>query len=211
MIVQLTGTLVEVTPSQVVLDVQGVGYLLGVSGNTAATLPQVGTEHVTLLTRMAVRDDGVTLFGFGTREERALFDRLVAISSVGPKVALSVLSTYTPQQLYEVVTAEDATLMARVPGVGKKMASRIILELKGVFTKDPQLFGIISPDLFTPDQRGVSAQAPASGLDDDVTTALLSMGFTPREVELALQGREEAGATSLEAAVAYALKRLGNG
>jgi Holliday junction DNA helicase RuvA len=160
---------------------------------------------------MAVRDDGVTLFGFGTREERALFDRLVAISSVGPKVALSVLSTYTPQQPYEVVTAEAATLMARVPGVGKKMASRIILELKGVFTKDPQLFGIMSPDLFTPDQRGASSLATAGGLDDDVTAALLSMGFTPREVELALQGREEAGATSVEAAVAYALKRLGNG
>ena len=209
MIVQLTGTLVEVTPSQVVLDVNGVGYLLGVSGLTASSLPAVGTERVTVLTRMAVRENDVTLYGFSSREERALFDRLVAVSGVGPKVALSVLSTYSPQQLYEVVTAEDARLMARVPGVGKKTAERLVLELKGVFTKDAELFGLVGGEgLFAPDTRGTSAPGVAS-VDDDVTSALLSMGFTAREIELALAGREEAGATSLEAAVAYALKRMG--
>ena len=99
--------------------------------------------------------------------------------------------------------------MARVPGVGKKTASRLILELNGVFSKDAELWGLAGAEgLFAADTRG-AAPAAAGSVDDDVTAALLSMGFTGREVELALAGREEAGATTLEAAVAYALKRLG--
>ncbi len=127
MIVQLTGTLVELTASHVVLDVGGVGYELGVSAVTAGSLPEVGTPGVTLLARLIVREDSMTLFGFSTREERSLFDRLCAISGVGPKLALSVLSTFTPAQLAGVVAAEDAGMMATVPGVGKKLASRLLL------------------------------------------------------------------------------------
>ena len=105
MIVQLTGTLVELTASHVVLDVGGVGYELGVSAVTAASLPASGTPGVTLLARLQVREDAMTLFGFSSREERALFDRLCAISGVGPKLALSVLSTFTPSQVAGVVAA----------------------------------------------------------------------------------------------------------
>lgn len=208
MIVQLTGTLVEATPSQAVLDVGGVGYLLGISGLTAAGLPPAGTPDVCLQTRMVVREDAVTLFGFATREERALFDRLVSISSVGPKLALSVLSTYSPSQLYDVVMAEDTGLMTRVPGVGKKVASRLILELKGSFQKDADLFGLAGKSRFAAPE-GQASLPTAGSVDDDVASALLSMGFTSREIELALQGREEAGAATLEQAVAYALHRLG--
>ena len=120
MIVQLTGTLVEVLPSRVVIDVGGVGYELGVSSTTAASLPHAGEAGVTVLTRMIVREDAMELYGFATREERALFDQLRAISGVGPKLALAVLSTFTASQLATVVATEDAARMAQVPGVGKK-------------------------------------------------------------------------------------------
>lgn len=210
MIVQLTGTLVEFTASSVVLDVHGVGYELGVSAVTASSLPEAGTPGVTLLTRMLVREDSMTLFGFSSREERSLFDRLCAISGVGPKLALSVLSTFTPSQLAGVVVAEDAGMMATVPGVGKKLASRLLLELESVFSKDPTLVSLASAASL-PARGSVVAAAPAagSGVDADVTAALLAMGFTGEEATLALEGHEEAGATSTKAAIQYALKRLG--
>ena len=210
MIVQLTGTLVEFTASSVVLDVHGVGYELGVSAVTASSLPEAGTPGVTLLTRMLVREDSMTLFGFSSREERSLFDRLCAISGVGPKLALSVLSTFTPSQLAGVVVAEDAGMMATVPGVGKKLASRLLLELESVFSKDPTLDSLASAASL-PARGGVVATAPAagSGVDADVTAALLAMGFTGEEATLALEGHEEAGATSTKATIQYALKRLG--
>ena len=210
MIVQLTGTLVEFMASSVVLDVHGVGYELGVSAVTASSLPETGTPGVTLLTRMLVREDSMTLFGFSSREERSLFDRLCAISGVGPKLALSVLSTFTPSQLAGVVVAEDAGMMATVPGVGKKLASRLLLELESVFSKDPTLVSLASAASL-PARGGVAAAAPAagSGVDADVTAALLAMGFTGEEATLALEGHEEAGATSTKAAIQYALKRLG--
>lgn len=210
MIVQLTGTLVEFTASTVVLDVHGVGYELGVSAVTASSLPEAGTPGVTLLTRMLVREDSMTLFGFSSREERSLFDRLCAISGVGPKLALSVLSTFTPSQLAGVVVAEDAGMMATVPGVGKKLASRLLLELESVFSKDPTLVSLASAASL-PARGGVVAAVPAagSGVDADVTAALLAMGFTGEEATLALEGHEEAGATSTKAAIQYALKRLG--
>ena len=152
----------------------------------------------------------MTLFGFSSREERSLFDRLCAISGVGPKLALSVLSTFTPSQLAGVVVAEDAGMMATVPGVGKKLASRLLLELESVFSKDPALVSLASAASL-PAHGGVVAAAPAvgSGVDADVTAALLAMGFTGEEATLALEGHEEAGATSTKAAIQYALKRLG--
>lgn len=213
MIVQLTGTVVEASPTHVVLDVAGVGYELGVSGVTAASLPIVGTPGVTLLVRMLVREDSLTLFGFSSREERSLFDRLCAVSGVGPKLALSVLSTFTPSQLAGVVAAEDAGMMATVPGVGKKLAGRLLLELEGVFAKDPTLVGLAAEASLP--ARGsagtVVAQAPAgsSGLEADVTGALLAMGFTAEEASLALEGHEDAGCTSVKTALEYALRRLG--
>ena len=208
MIVQLTGTLVEVLPTHVVLDVGGVGYELGVSSSTAAALPQVGEVGVTVLTRLIVREDAMDLYGFATREERALFDRLVAISGVGPKLALSVLSTFSPAQLATVVATQDIGRMAQVPGVGKRKGQRLLVELEGVFAKDAELRGLVGleqPSLST-------AVAPqASSVVAEATDALLSMGFSPQEAELALEGYEEAGATTIEKALSFALRRLGGG
>ncbi|MBR1827978.1 MAG: Holliday junction branch migration protein RuvA [Atopobiaceae bacterium] len=209
MIVQLTGTLVEALPTHAVLDVQGVGYEVGISYNTASELPAVGTPGVTLLTRMVVRDDAMELYGFTSREERTLFDRLVAISGVGPKLALSVLSTFKPAALATVVATQDATRMAQVPGVGKRKAQRLLVDLDGVFQKDAELRSLVG--LSTPTLLDGPAPAPQASVAAEATDALLSMGFTPQEAELALEGHEEAGATTIEKALAFALKRLGGG
>lgn len=209
MIAQLTGTLVEVLPSSVVLDVQGVGFALGVSANTAAALPAAGEAGVTLLTRLLVKENSIELYGFATREERAVFDRLVNVSGVGPKLALAVLSTLTPQALANVVATQDANRMATVPGVGKKKAQRLLIELQDVFAKDPDLRGLVG--MSEPDQSA-AAKLPETdeSVTQEATSALLSMGFTPQEAELALEGHESAG-TSLEKVIAYALRRLGGG
>lgn len=212
MIVQLTGSIVEVTASHVVLDVAGVGYELGISANTAAALPPAGEAGVTVLTRLVLRDDAVELYGFYSREERAVFDRLVAVSGVGPKLALSVLSTFTPSQLATVVTAQDVTRMSQVPGVGKKKAQRLLVELEGVFQRDAELRGLVG--LSSPGEVAVGAVAAApsgQSVQSEATDALLSMGFTPQEAELALEGLEDAGVATIESAVSYALRRLGGG
>ena len=205
MISQLHGTLVEATPSMAVVDVSGVGFELGISGTTAASLPALGSE-VRLYTRLQVRDDAMTLFGFSSKEERGVFDKLVAVSSVGPKLALSVLSKFTVPQLYTVVMAEDDKGMATVPGVGKKTAQRLILELKGAFAKDR---GLAAADVPGAGQMPLGAVVPAaSSPADDARAALLSMGFTSAEVELALDGYD-GGDMRVEDLLAAALRRLG--
>ena len=208
MIVQLTGTLVSVLPTRVVIDVGGVGYELGVSSTTAAALPPVGEAGVTILTRMIVREDAMELYGFATREERALFDQLRAIVGVGPKLALSALSTFTPAQLAQVVSTQDISRMAQVPGVGRKKASRLLVELSDVFSKNAELRGLVG--LSEPSGQ-ITLPADVPSVDADATDALLSMGFTPQEAGLALEGHDDAGATTIEKAIAYALRRLGSG
>lgn len=206
MIAQLHGLLLEATPSMAVLDVSGVGFELGISGTTAASLPALGGE-ARLYTRMQVREDSMTLFGFATKEERAVFDKLVAVTSVGPKLALSILSKFTVPQLYSVVMAEDEKGMASVPGVGKKTAQRLILELRGAFAKDRGLAGTGVP---APGQLSMGDAPAPSGPSaaDDARAALLSMGFSPAEVELALDGYDGRD-MRVEDLLAAALKRLG--
>ena len=207
MIVSLTGTLVEVQPSVVVLDVAGVGYELGVSSMTSSGLPACGTPAVTLLTRLVVREGAIDLYGFGSREERTLFDRLTSISHVGPKLALSVLSTFSPAGLVSVVASEDVTRMSTVPGVGKKTASRLIMELADVLAKDPSLRTLAGTS--SDSETAPSTASAPSSVEADATEALLSMGFTQQEAELALEGHDEAGTVTVEKALAYALRRLG--
>lgn len=202
MIAQLSGTLLEATPTQAVVDAGGVGFELGISGTTAAALPAPGGA-VSLYTRFRLANDAMALYGFVTREERTMFDRLIAVSSVGPRMALSVLSRFTVGELYAVVMAEDAKAMATVPGVGKKTAQRLILELKGTLAKDASLAGAAVP---------VAGQLPlsAAGADvlGDARAALLSMGFSPQEAELALDGYD-GQSMRVEELLGAALKRLG--
>ena len=198
-------------PTHIVLDVGGVGFELGVSSTTAASLPHVGESGVTVLARMVVRDGSMELYGFATREERALFDQLRAISGVGSKLALSVLSTFSPAALAQIVATQDTARMAQVPGVGRKKASRLIVELSDVFSKDAELRGLVG--LSSPDAASLPLHTAAAGagVEADATEALLSMGFTSQEAELALEGHADAGATSVEQVLAYALRRLGSG
>ena len=209
MISQLTGSLVDVSPTSVVLDVGGIGFALGVSATTAAALPQVGSAGITLLTRMVVKENAIGLYGFASQDERAVFDRLVTVSGVGPKLALAVLSTFTPAALATIVTTQDASRMAQVPGVGKKKAQRLLMELSDVFAKDATLRGLAGGEDVPP---GSPPQPDTSAsIVEEATSALLSMGFTPQECDLALTGHDEAGATTLEQTIAYALRRLGGG
>lgn len=202
MISQLRGILLEATAAAVVLDVAGVGFELGVSGATVASLPQIGKECM-LYTRLQVREDAMTLFGFATKEERTMFDRLVAITGVGPRLALAVLSKYSTSQLYSIVMAEDEKSMSSVSGVGKKTAQRLILELKSVFKKDK---GLVPSDMPATLPLKVVA-APENVALDDARAALLSMGFSPQEAELALDGM--GGSLRVEDLLTGALRRLG--
>jgi Holliday junction DNA helicase RuvA len=119
-----------------VIDCGGVGYKLTVSMITAdAMLTKLG-KQVQLYTHLAVREDGIELFGFGSCEERECFNKLISVSGIGPKVALSILSTHTPDKLAFAIASEDVALIAKTPGIGKKTASRIILELKDKLTVD---------------------------------------------------------------------------
>ena len=143
---------------------------------------------------MQVRDDALVLYGFLSHEEEKLFVKLTSVSSVGPKVALSALSTYEPEALVSAIVSQDVGAIQRIPGVGKKMASRIALELKESFGTDAQ---VALP--------GISTQA--ANARKGAAEALLSMGFTSEETDLALKGApEEANETIL---LQYALKRLG--
>ncbi len=204
MISLLHGTLVEATASRVVLDVSGVGFEMGISATTAAALPALGGE-ARLFTRMQVREDALSLYGFSTSDERTMFDRLIAVSGVGPRLALAVLSKFTVGQLYSVVMAEDDKAMATVSGVGKKTAQRLILELKSIFSKDK---GFAPVESGSPVAASALAPATESSALEDARSALLSMGFSPQEAELALDGYDGSD-MRVEQILGAALKRLG--
>ena len=193
MIAFLKGTLVATTLDSAVIDIHGVGYQVLMSGRSLSRLGATG-ETVQVLTHLQVRDDALVLYGFLSQEEKDLFMRLTSVSSVGPKVALAVLSTFDPSDAIAAIVSQDLAAIQRVPGVGKKIASRIVLELKEAFTESVQM-----------DLSGIMQQA--LNTKKAVTEALLSMGFTSEEASLALKGApEEASETVL---LQYALKRLG--
>src|ERR671918_697531 len=144
MIYRLRGTLVEKDTEGVVIDVGGVGYRSSASLATLQALPSLGEECV-IYTRMVVREDAMLLFGFATREERGAFDALTGVSKVGPKLALAVLSSMSPPEIAEAVARGDVLKFASVPGLGRKSAERLVLELKGkdiaVFAPEPATSG----------------------------------------------------------------------
>ena len=193
MIAFLEGVIAGKTLASVYLNVGGVGFEVGMSQAGLSKLPQVG-EQVLVHTYLQVRDDGMSLFGFLSLEEKALFEKLITVSGVGPKVALAALSSYTPSELATLIAAQDIAAVQRIPGVGKKTASRIVLELKG--SLDQGIGG-----LFADDEQIVSKAV------EGAREALLSMGFTSAEADLALKGAPEDGTEST--LLQYALKTLG--
>src|ERR687885_1428386 len=142
MINRLRGQLVEKDMEGVVIDVAGVGYRTSASASTLRALPSVGEECV-LHTRMVVREDAMLLFGFADRGERVAFDSLMAVSKVGPKLALAILSALSPREIAESVGRGDVVKLASVPGLGRKTAERLVLELRGknLAAFDPGILG----------------------------------------------------------------------
>lgn len=209
MIAQLTGSVVERFSDQVVLDVGGVGFLLGVSATTVAQLPEQGSSDVTLYTRLLVRESAMELYGFSSRDERAVFDRLVAVSGVGPKLALAILSVFTPATLATIVRLKDASRLSQVPGVGRKKVQHLLVELQDVFAQDGELRDLVGADEPSPAAPGPSETDES--IVREASSALLSMGFTSQEIERALEGRTRADAGTLEKTLSYALRRLGGG
>jgi holliday junction DNA helicase RuvA len=191
MIYRLRGQLVEKDMEGVVVDVGGVGYRTSASSNTLRALPPVGEECV-LHTRMVVREDAMLLFGFADREERAAFDSLTTVSKIGPKLALSILSALSPQEVAEAVGRGDIVKLASVPGLGKKTAERLVLELRGK-----------NLAAFDPGINGGNAGGPYV----EAREALTALGYSLEEAESAL--KEVPPQDSVQRYVKEALRRIG--
>ncbi|MBT9608696.1 Holliday junction DNA helicase subunit RuvA [Aquabacterium commune] len=170
MISRLVGELAGKAPPFVLVDVHGVGYEVQVPMSTFYNLPELGAK-VTLLTQFIVREDAQLLFGFLTAGERESFRELVKISGVGPRIALALLSGLNTEELAQAVAAQDASRLVKVPGIGKKTAERLLLELKGK----------LAPALATP---GWAATSDAQG---DILQALIALGYSDKEAQAALK------------------------
>ena len=161
MIGRLKGILVEKNPPQAVIDVNGVGYEVDVSMQTFYRLPATG-EAVQLYTQLVVREDAHLLFGFATADERATFRQLVKVSGIGAKTALGILSAMSADELAQAVAEEDVKRLSSAPGIGKKTAERMVLELRG------KLISAVSD--------GPAAQSAAADGTDDIVSMLLALG-----------------------------------
>jgi holliday junction DNA helicase RuvA len=196
MIAFLTGRVVRKGAAYALLDVGGVGYRLAMTTGSLSALPAEGDE-VTVWTHLYVREDELSLFGFENEAEKESFEQLITVSGVGPKVALATLSALTPDALAQAVAVDDVAMISTVPGIGKKTAQRIILELK---------------DKLGVSELGATAARRAGGgaALAETSDALLAMGFSAAEVSAAVKGfaGESADAQTL---LKYALRRLGGG
>ena len=191
MIGRLTGTVLEKQPPFILLDVQGVAYELDAPMSTFYELPAVG-ERAVLHTHMVVREDAQLLYGFSRKRERELFRELIKLNGVGPKLALALMSGLEVDELVGAVQAQDTSALVKVPGVGKKTAERLLVELKDRFKAWETLPGPLKA--LGPGKQ--SAQ-PASQSSDAVS-ALISLGYKPQEASKAVAAIEEDGLSSEE-------------
>ncbi|MDR3409771.1 MAG: Holliday junction branch migration protein RuvA [Formivibrio sp.] len=177
MIGRLSGTLIEKQPPQIVIDVGGVGYELDVPMGTFYDLPPLG-EQVTLFVHYVVREDAHLLYGFATRNERDTFRSLIKISGIGPKIALAILSGMNADELALAIAGEDTVRLAKVPGIGKKTAERLVLELRGKL-------GSLSVGSLSQSGKPIPMLAPTPR--QDILHALLGLGYNEREAAAALK------------------------
>lgn len=189
MIGRLAGILLEKNPPQLLVDCQGVGYEVDVPMSTFYNLPGAG-EKVVLLTHMVVREDAQLLYGFGSAEERAVFRQLIKIAGIGARTALSILSGMSVADLAQAVTRQEAGRLTKIPGIGKKTAERLLLELKGKLGAD----------------LGAAAGVAQGDASTDILNALLALGYSEKEAALALK-QVPAGAGVSEG-IKLALKAL---
>ncbi|WP_165007118.1 Holliday junction branch migration protein RuvA [Neisseria yangbaofengii] len=192
MISRLTGKLIDKQPPQIVIDVNGVGYEVDVSMQTFYNLPALN-ETVQLYTQLAVREDAHLLFGFATAAERATFRQLVKVSGIGAKTALGILSAMNADELAQAVAEEDVKRLSSAPGIGKKTAERMVLELRGKLVSEN-----ISDGLFAPTQSADET--------DDIVSTLLALGYNEREAKAAVKGIPKG--TDVGEGVRLALKNL---
>ena len=171
MIGRLSGKLIEKQPPQIIVDVQGLGYEIDVPMSTFYNLPGLG-EIITLFTHLVVREDAHLLYGFGTNDERRAFRQLLKISGVGPKLALSVLSGLSVADLAQTVAMQETGRLTKIPGVGKKTAERLVLELRDKLDHAPSVAG---------------SSATLKANSGDVLNALLALGYNEREAQWALK------------------------
>ena len=188
MIGRMTGKLVSKHPPQIVVDVHGIGYELDVPMSTLYQLPATGTD-VTLLTHLIVREDAHQLYGFFSEGERTLFRRLLKISGVGARTALAVLSGMSVADVKEAVSQQDSGRLTRIPGIGKKTAERLLLELKDKL-----------------DITVVAVPAEAAAASSDVIDALLALGYNDKEAQFAVKHLESS--VSVTEGIRQALKVL---
>ncbi|MCW5964672.1 MAG: Holliday junction branch migration protein RuvA [Bryobacterales bacterium] len=198
MIAHLRGTLLEKHPNGAVLECGGVGYALTLPVSTYTALPEAGAEarmHVYTV----VREDAIQLFGFATTDEKAMFEQLISVSGIGPKLAVTILSGIGVNDLAGAVLGGDGARLVRIPGVGKKTAERIVLELKDKFQK----WGVALA------QPGTAKPAVLQPVEDDVLSALLNLGCARPAAEAALlKAREVVGSYDFEALFRKALELL---
>ncbi len=192
MIGRISGILLEKNPPQLLVDCNGVGYEVDVPMSTYYNLPQLG-EKVTLFTHQAIREDAHLLFGFGNASERAVFRQLIKITGVGARTALSILSGMTIADLAQAVTLQEAGRLVKVPGIGKKTAERLLLELKGKLGAD----------------LGAPGGAVQHDAQSDILNALLALGYSDKEATLALKNLP--AGSSVSDGIKYALKALSKG
>ena len=185
MIALLRGTLLEKHPTQVIVDVAGVGYDVQIPVSTFSALPEAGAE-VRLRIHTHVREDALTLFGFATTEEKGIFEKLISVSGIGPKLAITVLSGLNTADLVTAIRNSQVDHLVRIPGVGKKTAERMVLELKD------KLEGIgIAAAAGAPAAKPAS---PLSPVDQDVLSALINLGCNRANAEGAVRKAKSGGA-----------------
>jgi Holliday junction DNA helicase RuvA len=184
---RLTGTLLEKQPPMIAVDVQGVAYELDVPMSTFYQLPAAGST-TTLFTHLLVRDDAHLLYGFATDEERQLFRQLLKVNGVGARIALAVLSGLSVQELHQAIALQDSGRITKIPGIGKKTAERLILELRDKLSGDVGVAG--------------AAQSPR----DDAFRALLALGYKEKEAAAVLA--KVAADLSVTESIRHALKLL---
>lgn len=202
MIGRLRGSLAEKQPPHLVLDVNGVGYEVEVPMTTLYRLPHVG-ETVTLHTHLVVREDAHLLYGFYEKRERELFRELIRLNGVGPKLALALMSGLEVDELVRCVQAQDTSALTRIPGVGKKTAERLLVELKDRFKAWESL-----PGTFTLVSNGPNQAEPFASAESDAVSALISLGYKPQEASKAVSAIKEKDLSSADL-IRRALKGMG--
>jgi Holliday junction DNA helicase RuvA len=196
----LRGKLAAKHPPALVLDVNGVGYEVEAPMSTFYGLPGVGTD-VSLFTHLVVREDAHVLFGFGTERERSLFRELIKVSGVGPRIALGILSGSSVDEFHRCVEAQDAAALTRIPGVGRKTAERLIVEMRD------RLKGLASGTPF--EVKVTAGGAPAApNPHTEAFSALVALGYKPPEVTRLLQ-KVDASVTTTEELIRHALRATG--